>query len=77
MAEKARMLRSETSELVGDYLELEKKFRALRLFTKQTMKEAEEQSQHLDEVIYLKKVINHLEDADRNLQYLPCIVKTK
>lgn len=74
MMEEARQLRDETSSLVGDYLDLEKKFRDLRVVTKETMKEVEQHNQNLDEVIYLNKVMRHLKDADNNMQYVPCVV---
>lgn len=75
MIDEARKLRSDTADLVGDYVDLEKKFNNLKILTKETVKEAEERNRRLDEMIYLDKVIKHLKVADKNMQFVPFIVK--
>lgn len=77
MIEEARQLRCDTADLVGDYIDLEKKFKNLRIMIKETLKEAEERNHRLDEIIYLDKVIKHLKIADKNMQYVPCVIKRK
>lgn len=77
MIEEAKQLRSETSTLVGDFLELEEKFKNLRVLTKQTFKEVEKNSEDFDKVVYLDKVIKHLNDAERNMQYVPSVITRK
>jgi hypothetical protein len=77
MVEEAKQLRNETSTLVGDFLELEEKFKNLQVLTKQTFKEVEKNSEDFDEVVYLDKVIKHLNDAERNMQYVPSVITRK
>jgi hypothetical protein len=44
-----------------------KSFLNLQVLTKQTFKEVEKNSEDFDEVVYLDKVIKHLNDAERNM----------
>ena len=34
-------------------------------------------SEDFDEVVYLDKVIKHLNDAERNMQYVPSVITRK
>lgn len=69
-----KKLRQETRSLMCDFSLLEFKFKRIRRLNDQVNEEKVKRLDNLNEVVYLNGLIDHLEIADRNMQYEPCYV---
>lgn len=67
-------VRQETRQLYSDYASLEEKFNSLKPIMEEIDQKSAETHQNLDEVIYLNKLIKHLNIVEKKMTLVPCVV---